>query len=237
MLQLSILMQNLLENMLSDYQNIVQSPLLKGLSMDEVSVLLSKIHYRIKKYEKEQLIAHEGEVVDRLMIVLSGSVKGEMMDFNGKTIKIEDIYPPKPLAIAFLFGENNAFPVNIIANETSDILIMDKKDVVKLFQTNEVVLTNFLNVISSRSQFLTQKIKMLSFQTIKGKLANYILQNVKDNTELVLDKTQNELAQLFGVARPSIGRAIREMHDEKAMVVNGKNIHSIDKEVLRSYLC
>jgi hypothetical protein len=32
-------------------------------------------------------------------------VKGEMTDYNGKTIKIEDIEAPRPLAVAFLFGK------------------------------------------------------------------------------------------------------------------------------------
>ncbi len=222
--------------MLKDFPIISQSPLFKGLTIDEVLLHLKKVNYRVKQFSKDQLIACEGEEVNRLMIVLAGSVKGEMMDYNGKTIKIEDIYPPRPLAIAFLFGDKNTFPVNIMANELSDILIIDKKDVLKLFQSNEVVLTNFLNAISSRSQFLTQKIKILSFQTIKGKLANYILKLANGRTEVELDKTQNELAQLFGVARPSIGRAMREMHDDKAMFVVGKRLQNIDAEVLKTYL-
>ena len=53
-----------------------------------------------------------GDPVANLLIVLSGSVRGEMIDYSGKTVKIEDIEAPKPLAAAFLFGKENRFPGN-----------------------------------------------------------------------------------------------------------------------------
>ncbi|WP_083634423.1 Crp/Fnr family transcriptional regulator [Saccharicrinis aurantiacus] len=223
--------------MINNYPIVMQSPLFKGVGMDDLNNVFSSIHYRIKKYDADQIIAFEGDEVKCLYILLKGSVKGEMMDPSGKTIKIEDILPPKPLAIAFVFGSANKFPVNIVSNEPSELLVIEKADALKLFSNNEQILQNFLNVISSRSQFLTQKIKMLSFQTIKGKLANFFLQETKGEAiDFVLNKSQNALAELFGVARPSIGRAFKEMNDDGFIHIKGKSVRIIDIKGLRSYL-
>ncbi len=223
--------------MYQDFRVLEKSPLFVGLTIDELSQTMAGIHYQIKRYTEGQLIVYAGEKVDRLYIVLSGSVKGEMIDFSGKSIKIEDIEPPRPLAVAFLFGKSNNFPVNIIANKASELLVIPKPSVLQMFQQNEQILLNFLNTISNRSQFLSQKIKFLAFQTIKGKIANYLLQlSGGKNNEFMLDKSQNELAELFGVTRPSVGRGMRELHHDGIIRAEGKMISIIDIQALRDCL-
>ncbi|MCW3805756.1 Crp/Fnr family transcriptional regulator [Plebeiibacterium marinum] len=222
--------------MTQDFTILEKSPLFMGLSLDEIDNTFDGIHYQLKKYSKGQMVVYSGQQVDKLYIVLSGSVKGEMIDFSGKTIKIEDIEAPRPLAVAFLFGKSNTFPVNIIANIDSQLLIIPKPSVLRIFQKNEKILLNFLNTISNRSQFLSQKIKFLTFQTVKGKIANYILQSSKGKSQVVLDKSQNELSELFGVTRPSVGRGMRELHNEGIILANGKNIEIINIERLKECL-
>ena len=55
------------------------------------------------------------------MIVFNGVVKGEMVDYAGRVIKIEDIPAPGALASAFMFGSNNRFPVNVICISDTEI--------------------------------------------------------------------------------------------------------------------
>ena len=98
---------------------------------------------------------------------------------------------------------------------------------------NDLLLVNFLDLISNRSQFLSEKIKFLSFKTIKGKLAHYILQHAgKESFFLTLEMTQNELADFFGVARPSVARALGELETEGYIEAKGKKIKITDKDGL-----
>ncbi len=156
-----------------------------------------------------------------------------MIDPSGKAIKIEDIEPPKPLAIAFIFGNNNYCPVNIVANSEVEIFKLPKESLIKLLQASSVLLQNFMNIISNRAQFLSDKIRFLSFQTIRGKLAHYLLQLIGPvDGEIILDKSQEELAALFGVTRPSLARAVREMHNDGIIEARGKSIRIIDRHLL-----
>jgi CRP-like cAMP-binding protein len=167
------------------------------------------------------------------MIVLKGSVKGEMLDPSGKSIKIEDIMAPYPIASAFLFGQRNQFPVNVTANDEVEVFYLTKNSVIELFQKNKVFLTNYLNSISNRSQFLANKLMFLNFKTIKGKLANYLLKlSAPDKTEITLPKSQAEMAQFFGVTRPSFARSLKEMEQEGLIKTNRREIKILNKQQL-----
>jgi CRP-like cAMP-binding protein len=219
-------------------QVLTGCPLFRGVDPEVVSGLLSGIPYQVRSYEKGDLIARAGDEVFFQHVVLQGSVKGEMMDFAGKVIKIEDIHPPRPLATAFLFGNRNRYPVNIVANEQVEILSIPRDAFLKLMQKHELVLRNFVNSISSRGQFLSSKIKFLSFTTIKGKLAQYLLDLAENmgSEQVTLPLSQSELSELFGVARPSVGRAVSEMNRDGIIRSDGRQVTLLDRERLSQLL-
>lgn len=216
-----------------DYSILSQAPLFKGLNSEEIAGILAVVPHKVKKFMSDSLIAQSGEPVNSLIIVMSGVVKGEMVDLAGRVIKIEDIPAPGALASAFIFGNRNRFPVNVVSITDGELLIIDKEDFLKLLKSNDCILRNFLDMVSNRSQFLSEKIKFLNFKTIKAKLAHYILQKSGRSGEMVkLDLTQNDLADYFGVARPSVGRALRELEDEGYIEAKGRSITILDRENL-----
>jgi CRP/FNR family transcriptional regulator, dissimilatory nitrate respiration regulator len=216
-----------------DYSLLSQAPLFRGYSSDEIARILLLAKYHVRNYKAGSMISLSGEPVNRLMVVMHGVVKGEMVDYSGRVIKIEDIPAPGALASAFLFGNKNIFPVNVIAVTDSELLIIDKPEFLKLLQSEDRILINFLDMISNRSQFLSEKIKFLNFKTIKVKLAQYILKKAgKSEISVTFDMTQNELADFFGVARPSVARALGELEEEELIVADRKNIKILNRKGL-----
>jgi CRP-like cAMP-binding protein len=214
-----------------------QCPILKGVPTESLSVLFTKLQFQIKSYEKDDILAIQGDEVNRLMILLSGSVRGEMTDFSGHIIKIEDVAAPKPLAGAFLFGNENRFPVDVLANEPVNVLVIYREEFLKLLRRNETIQMNYLNLVGSKAQFLSKKIKFLSFKTIKGKIAHYLIGLKQDADGYIrIPSSQQELADLFGVARPSVARALGEMEDEGLISAHCKMVKILNKPGLLKYL-
>lgn len=212
-----------------DYSVFIQSPLFSGLNEAEIGMVLSSVPNRIRKYKSESLIFQSGETVSSFVFVLSGYVKGEMVDFTGRVIKIEDIKAPGAVAPAFLFGKKSRYPVNVISGADTTLMFIERNDFLGMLRENESVLVNFLDMISSRSQFLSEKIKFLNFKTIKSKLAQYILELAGRGDTIRLDKTQADLADYFGVTRPSVARALRDMEETGSIETSGKNIRIIKR--------
>jgi len=222
---------------LINYQLLSQCPIFRGITATEMEELLKKIHFQIKSYSKDDVVVVAGESVLNLHIIISGSVRGEMIDYSGKTIKIEDIEAPKPLATAFLFGQENKFPVTVTANNEAKILTMPVSEFLKMLQLNTPVLKNYLNSISSRAQFLSQKLQFLSFKTIKGKVAHFLLRQAGDRFHSVeLKNTQQQLADLFGVTRPSLARVFGEMQKEELIKIESKTVTLLDKKALNELI-
>jgi len=220
-----------------DIMKLNSCPLFKGIDPAEIEELLSGVRKKIKKFKSDSSVVMAGEPVSALMVIMAGTVKGEMVDYSGHVIKIEDIPAPGLLAPAFIFGSRNKFPVNVVAVTDTEIFVLEKPDFLKLLSKNEIILGNFLNLISDRSQFLSEKIKFLNFKSIKGKLAQLILQKAgATRNVLSLDMTQNELADFFGVARPSIGRALGEMEEERVLNVKASQITILSRKKLAEYM-
>ena len=220
-----------------DYSILVKSPLFNGIPDEECRALFSKIHYQVRKFEKDAIVVQGGEEVTNLFIVLAGSVRGEMIDYSGKTVKIEDIEAPRPLAAAFLFGKENKFPVTVTANKKSELLAIPVVEFLKLLQLNTRLLRNYLNSISTRAQFLSQKLHFLSFKTIKEKVAHFLLQQAGDQFHsFELKNTQQQLAEMFGVTRPSLARVLGEMQYEKLIKIEKKTVTLLDKQGLNKLL-
>lgn len=216
-----------------DYSILLKAPLFSGMMLTEIMSVISVTPYHIRKYSPGAMISQSGDPVSSFMMVISGTVKGEMVDFSGRVIKIEDIPASGALASAFIFGNRNRFPVNVVAISETSLMIIEKADFIKFLKRNDKLLINFLDMISNRSQFLTEKIKFLNFKTIRGKFAQYILQATGlDKSEIKLAMTQNDLAEYFGVARPSIARVLGELENEGIIITKGKTLKILDRRRL-----
>lgn len=220
-----------------NYQLLAQCPLFRGIPEPENKKLFEQIHFQIKNYQKDEIVTDAGQQVTNLLIILSGSVRGEMIDYSGKTVKIEDIEAPKPLASAFLFGKENKFPVTVTANNNVKILAIPISDFLRLLQLNSQILRNYLHSISTRAQFLSQKLHFLSFKTIKEKVAHFFLQTAGDQFHsFEFKNTQQQLADLFGVTRPSLARVFGEMQKEGLIKIENKTVTLLNKSALNELL-
>jgi len=220
-----------------NYSLLSMCPVFMGIPEEENRKLLSEIHYQVKKFEKDEVVVHADDEVKNLYIVLSGSVRGEMIDYSGKTIKIEDIEAPRPLAAAFLFGKENRFPVTVTANKQAELLAIPVSEFLKLLQLNTRLLRNYLNSISTRAQFLSQKLQFLSYKTIKEKVAHFLLQKADDKFHsFELRNTQQQLADMFGVTRPSLARVLSEMQHEQLIKIEKRTVTLLNKGGLNDLL-
>ena len=220
------------------YENFLKNRLFRDVEISTLRELLEEISYKKSTYKKNDVIALEGDRVTGQYIMLSGLVRGEMNNYMGKIIKIEDIEGPQLLAPAFLFGPDNRYPVDIIASKETECIFIVKSDFSRLLQMDLTVQNNFLDIVSGKAQFLSNKIKFLSLQPIKGKIASYLLKRTRNSLLNTIDLpySQDNLADLFGVTRPALTRALRELDQDKIICAKGKRICVHDEKRLLKYV-
>ncbi len=209
-----------------DINLLTEIPLFQSVRKNEIEDIFAELKIKETKFKKGEILAFQEEICNRLIIILTGSVKGEMTDPSGKVVKVEDIFAPNPLAILFLFGEENRFPVQATALEETTALVIPKQSVLRMLSMNEALLKNYLDISANFAGRLSMKLHFMSFRTIRQKLAMYILnlsQKV-DADSVVLDKTKTGLAEYFGVSRQSLERELTNMEKEKLIQTEKRNI-------------
>jgi CRP-like cAMP-binding protein len=212
--------------------DLLSCPICRNIPAHERESFLEELNVKTKSFKKGEWIAQQGDTVKALYILLKGSAKAEMLSESGTVLNIETIHAPNPLAPAFLFAENNKFPVDVVALDDVEIVLISKESIIKQFARNEKFLHEFMKFNSNRAQFLSERLKLFSTKTIKGKLSQYILART-NNLCFTMDMNQTTLAEYFGVTRPSLSRSLSEMIDEGIISLKGKNGKVVDIRKLK----
>ena len=213
---------------------LVNNPLFRGITPERLSADLEEISFHTRSYKKGEILAQQGAVCNRLVILTKGSVRGEMIDYSGRLIKVEDIAAPRAIAPLFLFGEENRYPVEVTANEPTEVIELPKSSVLSLFRKNEQFLENYMNLSANYARTLSDKLFFMSFKTIRQKLASYLLRLHKQQQQahITLDRSPQELSDYFGVSRPSLARELAHMQEDGLLIADRKHITILQKEEL-----
>lgn len=207
---------------------LLKMPPFQGITEEQLLPLMLAPEHACRLYKSSDFVAMQGEVYRSLFILCAGSVRTQMVNPEGKQLTIETLKAPELLAPAFVFSSENRFPVNIEAKEDCEILIVNKDLFLKFMHQHPVVMRNFLRLVSDRTLFLSKKLNSFALQSLKSRILNYI--HVHGS---ILN--QQEVAQILGVARPSLARVLSELTHEGCVVMEGKDLR-IDTVNARKYL-
>ena len=207
------------------------------MSIDEIKELFEIYDLKSKSYANGDVIAIEGNTYTHLLIVIDGIVHAETADTSNRPVVVERITPTSLIAPSYLFAENSHLPVSLLAKTEVMLVAIEKDELCLMMSRNIRLMTNFLSIMSSSNKFVSDNIMYLTYKTIKSKYSNYLLNRLKIEgvTTFRNDLTQRQMAELFGVTRPALARAIKELADEGAIYVKGKEIMLLYPEKLEQY--
>lgn len=215
-----------------DY-DISSCPLFFHLSKEEIDEILERSVSEVREVDKGNYVVRQGDTVQSLYLLMDGLVRTEMVNKEGNVLEIEFIEPVRPLAPAFLVAAENHYPVDVVTAEKSVFYIIRKSMWMKEMMQNEMLMTNFMKVNSNMTVFLSKKVQMMSIKSLKGKLSLYILENTTPQQKsFILRRTQTQLAEYFGVQRPSLARTLAEMIREGAISLNKRELEVLDRKKL-----
>lgn len=217
--------------------DLSKCPFFKGFSAEEVRVIVERSVKDVLVFEKNSVVVRQGDVIHQLLFLVDGLVRTEMITKEGNVLEIEFIEAIRPLAPAFMFATENKFPVDVIAMQRCTFYSISKSDWMAEMMRNERLMTNFMEMNSNITVFLSRKLHMLSIKSLKGKLALYFLENTSaQNNSFILKRNQTQLAEYFGVQRPSLARSLGEMVEDGYVALDKKNVTVLDRKRLEELI-
>lgn len=211
-------------------------PLFAEIDEETLTGFISKTVSRTISFQKGEFVVRQGDAIHFLYLLVEGIVRTEMITAEGNLIEIEFIEAVRPLAPAFIFSDRHRFPVDVIAMDDCEVYLIPQHIYLKEMMLNETLLRNFLRLNSNMAVFLSGKVQMLSIKSLRAKFSLYILENTTpEQNRFILKRTQTQLAEYFGVQRPSLARTIGEMINEGVISLYKRELTVLNRKKLEHY--
>ncbi len=214
---------------------LAKTRVFNGLAAREVEKAMEGIHFQLRSYHNDDIIAYAGEAYDHLLLLIEGSVRGEISKFDGQQVVVSEIHAPGSFAEAFLYASKNKLKINVKATSEVRLLSIGKEYLNRLMHKDIRILENYLNIISNRFVIVTEKLNFMMIKTVKGRLAYYMLnrQEVLNGAEqFPLGRTHQELAVFLGITRPALTRNLLEMKEEGIIDIDRKRVTIRNRDML-----
>lgn len=220
--------------MLDFIQILKHTELFGSLSSQEIHDLFSKNTYFIKDYKKSSIIHFQNEKCITLDIILKGTVSIQGIDPKGNYISISNFTSNHTIGGNLLFAHKNSYPMTVLSKTDVTILHLKKDLIIKLCQSNTSFLTNFLQSISDKTLILTDKIKTLSFKSIRQCLIDFLIyeSHIQKSNVIQLALTKKDLSERFGVQRTSLSRELNKMRSDGLVQYDANSITILDMDAL-----
>lgn len=187
--------------------------------------LLSQVSLTCRKHVKGEMVHNHGDICSSMLIVISGSLIAYSLSQNGSENTVFTFKKDSIIGANLIFGKENHYPMNIYCTENCELLYIKKSDVELLLHDYQFVI-NFVKSISLNSQSMNKKIAMYTQKTLRENILEYLytLSAKQSSMEVTLPMTKKQLADYFGVQRPSLFRELKKLKDEGIIDIHNKNI-------------
>lgn len=207
------------------------------MNKEEIIDFFKDTYYQIKSFSQNDIIAIEGDECVAIGIVLSGSIDIKRM-LSNKVIQMTSCGPGHLFGEVIIFSDVNKYPATVISSSKSEILFISRENFKQFTYTHPDFLEMFLRDLSNKILTLNKSIERLSYNSIRQKISNYILDEYnKQNSHLInINMTKQKLAETLGIPRPSLSRELINMKDSGIIDYYKDTIKILDLDQLLKVL-
>jgi CRP/FNR family transcriptional regulator, cyclic AMP receptor protein len=189
-------------------------------------------------FPRAHVIFAEGELGDRLYIVLSGKVKIGRRSPDGRE-NLLAVFGPSDM-----FGELSIFdpgPRTSTATTVTEVraVTMDRTALREWIAKRPEIAEQLLRVIARRLRRTNNMLADLIFTDVPGRVAKALLQLAHDfgtqeggMLRVTHDLTQEEIAQLVGASRETVNKALADFAHRGWLRLEGKSVLILEPERL-----
>lgn len=204
------------------FMNIEEGAILEDIAKEIV----------VLRYKAGEMIFLEGDKGSGLHLVTEGKCKISRLAEQGRehvlaTLEAGDSCNEVPAV------DGGTNPVNLWAVEDATLWVISAESLAKLRSRYPILNEAIINNLAMRCRQLVQRVFNLSFLSVTGRLAAFLLQQSEVQGQLSRQEwTQDEIASHLGTVREMVGRALRDLHQAELIAIDRHRIEIIDREGL-----
>lgn len=217
-------------------------PLFEGIGEDETAGLLSCLGASVRRFARGGMPLLEGQELHTIGIVLAGVLEVAQEDAAGNRHIIGRMGP------AELFGETVACagepvsPVTVIAVEPAEILDVDFRRLIRpcgnLCSRHTSLIANLLRILAGKNILLTRKMDFLTRRTIRGRVAAYLMAEMRraEYLEFDIPFDRNGMAEYLSCDRSALSRELGRLRADGVLDWHRNRFAVLDARMLAAEL-
>ena len=209
-----------------------QCPLFKGLDESEIIDLMHTVRYRVIRFGKGDVLVYAGSVCQHADIIINGEMVAYVTGPSGRIIRMAAHQTGKLLAPAFLFADDNHYPVTVETTTNTAVLRLTPSDLELLMHSDQRLMKNYVCMLSNIISALTKKVRMLSMN-VREKVCLYLREQsrLQQTNDILLPLSRQALAEHFGIQKYSLLRCLNELKQEGVIRVEGRHIQILSQQI------
>ncbi len=231
---------------------LIDHPLLLDAPRAAAGEVLDRIALHERGFDAGEIVALQGDALNRLTVITTGKLAATMDSPTGRSLMVETLSAPEILAPGALLATDPRLPVTLTAVTDGGLGSISLEALRELGDRFPAVYRNLLRMTAEKFSFVTTKMRLLHFATLRQKMAGFLLElssrvaghaaparegsPVRSSWTVTLPYGRERLAELFGVARPSLSRVLGELVDESLVRVSRARVEIVDRAALERVL-
>ena len=195
----------------------VSSTILRALPIfemldDESLNALSRVA-KLRRIPRHTVVLHAGDSTDNIYFVLSGALKVQISDEEGREVILSMLGPGE------LFGEMGVLDdhprsATVLAVESSELVVVGQADFKRCLVENPDVSLFIMRNLTKRLRLADRAIESLALLDVYGRVARLLLEAAEtvDGRKVVTHKlTKQDIAKMVGASREMVSRVMRDL--------------------------
>ena len=195
-------------------------PLFFNIEDDKLLTMLNCLGAKVVSFDKKYTVLAEGTPAKYIGVVLTGSAQILQIDYYGNRSILGKVGPSEMFNEAFACAETKAVPVTVIANEPSEIMLIDCSHILHTCHNNcgfhQQLIFNLMKDLAVKTIMFHQRIEVTSKRTTREKLMAYLFLQAKkaDSPVFSIPFDRQELADYLEVDRSRLSAEISKLRNE-----------------------
>jgi CRP/FNR family transcriptional regulator, anaerobic regulatory protein len=176
-----------------------------------------------KTFQEGDVILNENAYIKAIPLVTKGSIRVMRTDEDGREILLYYIKSGESCIMSLLGGmHHDTSKVKAIAEEETEILFIPIDKVTDLIKEYPEWLDYIFRLYHKRFEELLDVVNAVAFKKMDERLLNFIKRKCELTKSHTLYVTHEQLANELGTARVVVSRLLKQMEDEK-LIILGRN--------------
>jgi len=206
---------------MKNHENILSTcPLFENIGADDLKKMLVCFGAKVGTYDKKYTIIAEGNPAKYIGIVLDGSVQMIRVDYYGNRSIIAEVGPGELFGEAFACAGVDAVPVTVVANEASEIMLIDSNHILHTCENNcgfhQQIIYNLMKTLAVKTLAYHRKLEITSKRTTRDKLMTYLMlcSEKERSASFEIPFDRQELSDYLEVERSGLSAEIGKLKKE-----------------------